>query len=490
MATLADILAGKVSPTTAAAPTPGVALTAVPLALPLRDFQEVALAHALRDTAATGHSYLALDMGLGKTPIGIAVAAAAQAERLQTLVVVPPSLRINWQREFSKFAPWLEVHVVQGTTPYSLPDVDAVIIGSPGLDKWKDALSNVRFGALVVDEAHHYKNPKSIRAKALVTVASSVTTARVLLSGTPTPNGRHQELAGQIEALGALAWSDIGGRGRFWGHYCPQGDRFGNRANANGKELHEALTGSFMIRQLRADVVDLPNKGRSAVSIEATGKAARDYKRAEQDLIAWLHGEGRSTVGAARAEALVRMTTLRRLAGEAKVDGIAAHVADILDNAPGGVFLVAEHSDVMDRLIMKLAKFAPTMVRGGMTDKDKQVNIDAFVSGKSRVMVGQITAAGTGLTLHGDGANHRVVIAQLPWTPADLRQAEDRLHRIGQTHDVEVEVMLAHIDGSWTIDERLWGALEAKNFATGEVIDGEGSFLLSDVQSGILDSYR
>ena len=106
-------------------------------------------------------------------------------------------------------------------------------------------------------------------------------------------------------------------------------------------------------------------------------------------------------------------------------------------------------------------------------------------------MVGQITAAGVGLTLHGNGLNHRVVVVQLPWTPADLRQAEDRLHRIGQTNDVEVEVALAHIDGRWTIDERLWTMLETKNFATGEVIDGEGDYLMADaLAEGVLDTYR
>jgi len=51
-------------------------------------------------------------------------------------------------------------------------------------------------------------------------------------------------------------------------------------------------------------------------------------------------------------------------------------------------------------------------------------------------------------------------------------------------------VSLAHIDGRWTIDERLWGMLESKNFATGEVIDGEGDYLLADIHEGLLDSYR
>jgi SWI/SNF-related matrix-associated actin-dependent regulator 1 of chromatin subfamily A len=129
-------------------------------------------------------------------------------------------------------------------------------------------------------------------------------------------------------------------------------------------------------------------------------------------------------------------------------------------------------------------------VRGGQGDATKQAEIDDFVSGKSRVLIGQVTAAGVGLTLHGNGLNHRVVVAQLPWTPADLLQAEDRLHRIGQTHDVMVEIGISNIDGMLTIDERLWNMLEAKYFASKTITEGEGEWLLDEVQDGLLDSYR
>lgn len=485
MTTLADILAGS-----APAPTStGLTITPVDLALPLLDFQQEAVAHALRDTARAPYAYLALDMGLGKTPCGIGVVASAQAVGITpALVVVPPSLRTNWVREFAKFAPWLDVAVITGTKVTEVPSADVLIIGDSTLTHWAETLTG-RIGALVVDEAHRHKN-KSKRSSALATIAGAVQGPRVLLSGTPTPNGRHIELAPQIDVLGGRAWDDIGGKGRFWGRFCPKVDSWGGRGNAYGDELHEALVGSFMMRRRRDDVIDLPNKGRSGLSLECIGRYARDYVHAENDLINWLSEAGRNTRGAERAEALVKLTTLRQLAGLAKVKSAIEHASDLLDEHEGGVFIVAEHSDVMDLLVMGLAKYNPVAIRGGMTDAQKTEAVDAFNSGESRVLVGQIISAGVGLTLHGNGLNHRVLVVQLPWTPADLRQAEDRLHRIGQTNDVEVEVGLAHIEGRWTIDERLWGMLEAKNFATGEVIDGEGDYLLGDVQEGLLDTYR
>ena len=486
MTTVEDFLAnlGKTAPAPAPVPvvrtTPSVMPT---LAVSLLPYQEDAVRFAL----ARNESYLALDMGLGKTAIAIGIATVIVSQGETVLVVAPPSLRTNWVREFAKFAPTVRVAVVSGTKPYPLPDADVIVIGDSTVQQWAGALLG-RFGALIVDEAHRHKNPDAKRAKALKDIARTVSGPKVLMSGTPTPNGRHAELPAQIEILGPTAWSDIGGKGRFWNHFCPKVDQW-SRGNDHTEELHELLHGSWMLRKRRHEVLDLPNKGRAGLHIEGRGTAVRRYTQAEDDLIAFLHGEGRSWEGAQKAEALVRLTTLRHLAGEAKIEAVADHVSDLLDEQ-GGVFIVAEHHDVMDGLADRLLKYGVATIRGGMTDAQKTEAVDAFTSGKKRVLIGQVTSAGVGLTLHGGGLNHKVVFAQLPWTPADLRQAEDRLHRIGQTNDVSVEVTLCSIDGRWTIDERLWGLLESKADSTGRLIDGEAEVLLDDIVGGVLDTYR
>ena len=469
---------------TTPAATPVTALTSVPLALDLLPYQEEARDFALSNQS----SYLALDMGLGKTAVAISVAAAAAAAgQTPVAIVVPPSLRFNWVKEIKKFAPWLTGLVIRGNDVRPIPNVDLIIIGDSTLTAWEEQLTK-SVKTLIVDEAHRHKNADAKRAKALANIAAAVVGRKVLLSGTPTPNGRHAELAAQLDVLGPDAWKAIGGKGKFWNHYCPKVNTWGGRGNADSDGLHTAMQ-AFMMRRKRDEVIELPNKGRSAIAIEGDGKAAKYYPRIEDDLIAYLRGEDRATDGAARAEALVQMGMLRHTAGMAKVPGIIEHVSDLLQS-PGGVFIVAEHTDVIQALMDGLIKHGCALIRGGMTDSQKEKAVDAFNSGTARVMIGQIQAAGVGLTLHGNGINHRVVIAQLPWTPADLRQAEDRLHRIGQTHDVEIEITLCNIDGRWTIDERLWSVLEQKAFATGEVIDGEGEYLLEGIQEDVLDSYR
>jgi len=479
----------------------------VPLALPLLDHQTAGLLFALHHKG----SYLAHDMGTGKTATAIGWAAAlVAAGEGPVLIVVPPSLRTNWAyREIPRFAPHLTVKMLQGTKPHTPPKADIYVMGNMSAHAWADTLIGVASNdeaeidlnespqnsapivkAIVIDEAHIAKDRKAKRTKALTRIANACGPYRLLLSGTPAPNGRNLELYSQIDILGDDAWRAIGGKGQFLDYYCPKAGGRDKRANNNTLGLHKAITGSWFQRVLRDEVLDLPHKGRSAIAVTAAGKACRDYIKVENDLISWLAEEGRDFRGALRAEALVKLTTLRRLAGKAKVTGTIEHVKDILNEQTGGVLIIAEHKDVMESYIRRLSRYKPVSVRGGMTDAQKQHAVDAFNSGESRVLIGQVTSAGVGLTLHGDGKNHRVIIAELPWTPAALNQAEDRVHRIGQISEVSVEIMLAHIEGRWTIDERLWGMLENKYFDAKELVDGSGEFMLEELQDSLIESYR
>lgn len=464
------------------------------LQLPLFDYQREAF-----DWATTKQqSYLAMDMGLGKTAVAIAVATAICQQRKQkVLIVVPPSLLMNWEAEIRKFSPSLSVETLRGQSPHPLSQSDVYLIGSSVLTHWSAQLVG-QFDALIVDEAHFFKNA-SKRTKALIAISQKLPpdALRILMSGTPAPNGRNMELATQIDTLGPNAWKGIGGIGHFWSAYAPwsgvtiNGKKVG-RVSSNDLDLKQRMHNSFMFRRRREEVLDLPNKLRNTVVLEGAGKAVEDYIECERDLISWLESVDKDTTGAERAYALVQLGFLRKHVGLAKASAMITHVKEILDNEPGGIFIVAEHIDTMNELEKGLAKYNVCSVRGGMTAKDKNQAVMDFNSGKSRVMVGQIISAGTGLTLTGDGTNKnfRAIIAQLPWNPAALKQAEDRLHRISQTEDVHISIPLCHIDGLTTVDERLWAVLEEKAFATGILIDGEAEVLLEQIQNGVIDSYR
>lgn len=509
------------SPSQTVVPSSTASLTIPTLTVPLMDYQQESVQFALDRRSA----YLALDMGLGKTAVAIAIATAvAQQERRQVLIVVPPSLRTNWVREFAKFSPNVTLHVfdksaptptikvprlvngsplmvdgkrvmddVPNPNPPTLPTANVMIVGDSTVEGWAHWLAlSGKVGAVIVDEAHRMKNPKALRTKALASLIKSMPSdgVRIMMSGTPAPNGRAQELATALELLDG--WKTVS-KGTFWHYYCPpSNNRFGGREHLPERvqELGEKCRQTFMLRRLRGEVLTLPNKGRSAIAVEGKGNAVRKYVSAEEDLIDFLAGEGRDTAGAGRAEALVRLTTLRALAGQAKVAGAVTLIKEMLEDDPSGILVIAEHQAVMDALEMEFIGKCVS-IRGGMTDKQKSDAVDLFNGGQAQVMIGQITSAGVGFTLHGNGKNHRVVVVQLPWTPAELQQAEDRLHRIGQTHDVEVTIVLTHIEGKWSIDERLWGLLEQKAFSATAMINGEGEYLTDmAIREGLLDTYR
>jgi len=465
-------------------------LTMPTLALPLLDYQRDAVEFALAERSA----YLALDMGLGKTACAIAVAVAvANDADLPVLIIVPPSLRTNWVREFFKFAPDIKVQMLTGNKPQDLStsDADVFIIGDATIGSWKDELVG-KISGIVVDEAHRTKNKNALRTKAVKEIADALPTdgIRILMSGTPSPNGRATELHTALDIL--RRWSVVGSASNFYKYFCPPADNGYGRQHIEERyvELGERLRASFMHRRLRDQVLNLPNKGRSTVALECRGAQAQRYKEAEQDIFALFNREDRSTDGLGKAEALVKLNFLRQQAGLAKVPALIAMLKEMMEDDSSGIMVVAEHSGVLNALMNEFAG-KTVAIRGGMSDRDKTEAVDAFNNGDVQLLIGQITSVGVGFTLHGGGRNHRVVIAQLPWNSADLRQAEDRLHRMGQTHDVEVTICLSAIDGSWTIDERLWMLLDSKAFASSALENGVGETLTGGgVFEGVLDTYR
>jgi SNF2 family DNA or RNA helicase len=491
---LANIF-GNVERTTS--PTPAAAApTSVPvlspevpvLALPLMPFQHVGVMRVLHLRRAL----LADEMGLGKTPQGIAVASAAVRDGVgPVLVVCPPSLRTNWRREFSRFAPHLSVATLVGTKPSTVPTADVIIAGDSQVAGWAEALAG-QVRSLIVDEAHRLKNYRAKRTIGVQTIAAAVPADGfvVLMSGTPIVN-HPVELASPLQILDGLGKLGFRSVRSFLDFFAPVEDRWGGRGVRRLDDLNARLREHLMVRRLRRDVLDLPAKGRAAVALDMDAASRRRYAAAEDDLRSFLLEErGQLAANAAmRAEAIVRLNTLRRLAGLGKVPAVVEQVRDLLDEGEQ-VLIAAWHTPVVEALIAALSPHTSVVrITGGMSDKAKTASVDSFQSGEARVLVGNIVAAGVGFTLT---SGRHVVFAELPWTPGDLQQMEDRLHRIGQEREVVVTITLADTPDSVSIDAHVWSLLEAKADTVTMVLDGEEIDLLDDqsVVVSLLDLYR
>jgi SWI/SNF-related matrix-associated actin-dependent regulator 1 of chromatin subfamily A len=460
------------------------------LSLPLLPYQRAGVAYALKQRRVI----LGDEMGLGKTPQLIAVALKAVEDGHRALIVVPPSLRLNWDREIAKFTSRrLTVEIAEGTTPYALRKSDVVIIGDASVVGWAPALNRLNFGALLVDEAHRFKNPKAKRTIALQGIARGIDADGyvVLASGTPATN-RPVELVALLDTIGRLD-PVFGSAGSFKWRYCdPIRNAFGWTFNGstNSAELHDKLRGTCYIRRKKADVLtELPAKRRAQVAIALTDVELREYLRIESDFLMWVYGKGgrEAVMRVSRAEAITQLTALRQEMAKVKVKHAIEHIESIVEGDQP-VVIFGHHRAVLESIIAECEtrsaedpRWNVVSVLGGKSDAQKQQAVDDFQSGRASVFVGNYTSAGVGLTL--TRANQWVSV-ELPWTPAELQQAEDRCHRFTQTESVTCwHLTGARANGQLTIDDRLFGLLNSKAEVLSAVLDGNAEDLGAEAGS-------
>jgi SWI/SNF-related matrix-associated actin-dependent regulator 1 of chromatin subfamily A len=287
------------------------------------------------------------------------------------------------------------------------------------------------------------------------------------LTGTPILN-RPVELVTQLQVLGRLGEiapqprSVRGGKlaeaqsFAFKFRYCgPEKNAYGwvFQGASNLQELNEKLRSSCFVRRERADVLDLHETHRTQISLTLNG-ALKAYEAAEADVIGFIRSElgNEAARKAQRAETLVKLNLLRRLAEEAKIAAAIEWVNDWLESYPEKKLVVfSGHVSVQKALA---AEFACPTILGG--EKDPEAQKKLFQEGDARVIVCSLQAAREGHTLT---AASDVVFTSLGWTPGGLQQAEDRCNRIGQEAD---QVVAWQLHAEDTIDEVIGNLIEAK----------------------------
>ncbi len=418
----------------------------------LMPFQRAGVAYAIERRRV----FLADEQGLGKT---VQALATVQSEAAYPCVVVcPASLKLNWVREARAWLPQRSSLVLTGRGSQPLEDAEIVVVNYEIVGAHLEALSALGPASLILDEAHYVKNPRAERTRSVLELAERLhpDALRLALTGTPIVN-RPAELAPQLRALGRLG--EYGSARSF---------QRGYRTDKERRLLHRRLRCSCYLRRRKEDVLDqLPDKRRAVVTVPLDNEA--EYRRAESDFERWLReqiagGDVAELAQSTRAQALVRLNALRRLAARGKLAAALSWLADFRESEERMV-VFAHHRDIQAGVTERFPDSA--RIVGADSVEEREVNVRRFQGEDGPAMcICSLEVASHGFTLT---AAANVAFLELAWTPAKHDQAEDRTHRIGQTSAVTAWYLLA----AGTIDERMAELLEAKRQVVGSLTDGE-----------------
>lgn len=435
-----------------------------------------------------GKALVADEMGLGKTIQALAW-LQLHPELRPAVIIVPASLKLNWNKEIKEtITKNCKTLILNGKNTHPIDTNTNIIIinydilfekkvekfENPKAKKkkakidpnkgWLKELMRIRPKVLILDECHLIKNNTALRTEAVKILAKGI--PHILgLSGTPIVS-RPAELYNAIKLINPYLFPSWW---KFAHRYCGarhNGFGWDFSGASNTDELHEKLTKSIMIRRLKRDVLsDLPDKIRSFVPMEISND--KEYEEAEQNLIDWLRknqGEEKAE-RADNAETLVRIEVLKQLAVKGKLKRVIEWIKDFVES-DGKLVVFATHKNVIDSIYESFKKTA-VKVDGSVSGTNRQEAVEEFQNNsKIRLFVGNIKAAGVGITLT---AASSVAFIELPWTPGELDQAEDRCHRIGQKDSVNIYYLLAQ----GTIEEEIAYLLDSKRKILDSILDGK-----------------
>lgn len=452
------------------------------------------------------------DQGLGKTKQIIdLVGCLEKTENINKVLIIcgVNSLKYNWQSEIETHSDekgWVlgtryrkrTGKAYEGTNKdklddlNNLPDCRYLITNIETLRAMAEKVSKTKYkfpiaeklkelcdkgiiSMIAFDECHKSKEPTSLQSRAMINVQAKY---MVAMSGTPLMN-KPLDLYFPLHWLGYEQHSFY----QFKQHYCTLGG-WGGSEIIGYKNLEEirALMSEVMLRRLKTEVLDLPEKIRKIEYVDMTSKQNQIYKEVYNGVMSDLQKIKFSN------NPLSMMIRLRQATGwtgilsqtvqeSAKMDRMVELIEEI--SASGQKAIVFSNWESMTEVAKeKLKAYNPAYITGATKADDRMNEVTRFQNDKNcKVIIGTIGAMGTGLTLT---AAQNVIFLDSPWNMALKAQAEDRAHRIGTKGTVNIITLVCKN----TIDERIEELVEKKGQIADALVDGKASvddinFLLS-----------
>jgi SNF2 family DNA or RNA helicase len=465
--------------------------------------------------ATAKRALLADEPGLGKTAQAIRALKKMHDRGEQVfpaLVICPNTLKKNWEREFDKWWPGVNVTVINGSATKRRAQFDqqsdVIVInweslrthsrlssyGSIALARCIDCkghdsritparcevhtreLNEIEFNAVIADEIHRSKDPKSKQTRALW-AATGDANIRYALTGTPIANN-------VIDLWPILHWLEP----KEWPSKTKWIDRmidtminaFGGMmvlgVKAHMEDEFYAAINPRMRRMLKSRVLPwLPEVITERRDVEMGAKQAKAYKQMLEHMITLLES-GDSLIASNPLTQTLRLLQFASSYADVSVDETgketvtlsdpSCKVDALMDDIKNGDFgedsvaVCAVSRQLIEILSARLTKegIEHGLITGAQDQDERQKSIDDFQSGKTKWILFTAQAGGVGVTLT---TARRLVMLQRPWSLVDYKQALDRVHRIGsEIHD---SVIITDYVTEGTIEERVIQALDTKS---------------------------
>jgi SNF2 family DNA or RNA helicase len=419
------------------------------------------------------------ECGLGKTVQAVALLKKLPDVVLPTLIICKSGLKMQWMRETHAWAGHLGQIVTNEKEPsLGLP---VTFISMDLLYRFKDFESWTKefgFKLIILDECQAIKNHDSKRTNAVRRLAQHVPYF-IALSGTAIKNH-----AGEYFPILNLLRPDL--FPTMSGFYADWTDTYYNGYSMKTGGLRNAnafreYTKSFIIRRTKAEVMsELPRVSRVPLFSELGKDVEKAYKATMNDFTDYYNsGQDQSNALMRASCILAFFTKMRHLTGLSKIDSTVAFTEEFLMSSEKKIVIFLHHKDVATLITDKLTELcaswpaeygeAPLTLESKHSPQERQAIIDAFQSGKSRVLVASTLAAGEGV----DGIQKvcsDIVILERQWNPANEEQVEGRIERMGQDG---TKLTATYMIATGTIDEFFAELVEKKRSYVQNTLDGK-----------------
>ena len=395
---------------------------------PPLEHQKVAIEELLKNKKYI----LADDMGLGKTTSTIIASLEMGAKKI--LIICPASLKINWQREYQLYSEKTS-YVCEGKN-YS-EESDIVIMNYDIIKNFHDSkdrknsiIMKSNFDLVIIDEAHYIQNVQAQRTKLINDLVRDIDRLW-LLTGTPMTSRpiNYFNLLSLVDSPVAKNWM------AYVVRYCSGYQfRVGPRKvwNVMGASNLEELrdrTGATVLRRLKEDVLDLPEKIITPVYLRLRSKL---YEEVMGDYYNWYEKNPEESKNLSIQ--FTKLTQVRQVIAEEKTQHTIELAENIVEQGKK-VIIFCNFTKSLETIVNHFGKSAERL-DGSMNKTQRQDSVDRFQEDDNvKVFVGNIKAAGVGITLT---AAEAVIMNDLSFLPSDHSQSEDRAYRYGQKNNVLV----------------------------------------------------